>query len=285
MKPLEDYSREVSHDRWEFYKLVDCVRKNEDGIKLNILEFGCGDGRCLHALSRLGHSCYGIDVNPNAIKKARTLGLANLTCASLNGEYADKFRGFFHLIFSFHTLEHLDNPGQIIDYLSHMCRENGLLYLSVPNPERLSAKLFEETWDAPPYHLTKWSQKCLRCLWESKGFEPTVFFEEPLTFKSAYIYTVDVLTVLIGKTKALIRFAKSADSSKKVTGRGMGLNCSIPNKGSLIKKLVFKSFALLATYCGLLVFIFLKLGFLVHLFPSHLNKGLSLAVLARKKQG
>ncbi len=263
MKPLEDYSSEITHERWEFSKLINYLKGFKDTGKLNVLEVGCGDGRFLYKVSKLGCSCYGLDINPNGIKKAHMHGLTNTICSTLNNDFTKRYSMFFNIVFSFHVLEHVENPKKTVHYLRDILKKDGLLFLSVPNPDRLSAKIFKEDWDIPPYHLTKWSNKSLSYLMENQGFEIIEFIEEPLTFESAYIYIVNTYYFI-------------AKLLKKISI--ININNMKNKKGIKIKKLLHIVSIPASFFLGSI------LSFLsaIKILPNNLNKGLSLVVVARK---
>jgi len=236
MKPLDDYSQEITHDRYEFDIMVNFLnRKNLHNLK--VFELGCGDGRFLCKLKGLGADVYGIDINANGIAKAKECGLENVFTATLTKDFAEQFEKSFDLIFAFHVLEHIehiDNIKEVIRNINIMLKPGGFLFLSVPNPERLSARIFKESWDEPPYHLTKWTKKSLRLLLENNGFEILNFVEEPLNLKSAYIYVVDIQNIIINSF--FLKLKKIANSGSLSKGDNINKTKFNYNKIKIIKK-------------------------------------------------
>jgi len=79
----------------------------------------------------------------------------------------------FHLITLWHVLEHLADPGPVLQQLSGLLAPGGLLVIAVPNIGSLQARLFGANWfhlDLPRHlwHFSPWS---LEPLWRSAGLQ------------------------------------------------------------------------------------------------------------------
>jgi SAM-dependent methyltransferase len=112
--------------------------------KGRILDIGCGNGRYLSTLKKLGWQTYGIEQNPKATKYARDeLHLNVITGDLLNFEYQDKF---FDVITMWHSLEHLHEPVLTLKEVKRILKDDGLLVIAVPNIDSFDAKVFKEYW-------------------------------------------------------------------------------------------------------------------------------------------
>ena len=267
MKSKEDYSQEVTHDRWEFNIVLE-ILKNLDNPK--VFELGCGDGRFLLKLQKIGLDCYGLDINKQGVLKAIEDGVKNVFHGYLNQDFARRFANYFDIIFGFHVLEHIENINDTIKLCKIMLKENGFLVFSVPSPDRLSSRIFKEDWDNPPYHLTRWTKKALTILLENNGFRVVDFIEEPLNLKSAYIYIVDTQILI---RDVLLKFKKTSNLNSTSNPRF--------GKKVKIKKAFFGfSFKVISYLFGILLFSCVRLFAVI--FPG-INKGLSLVVVAKKE--
>lgn len=280
MKSQEDYSQEITRDRWEFKLVIDLVKRLANNQKLDnikVFEAGCGDGRFLVELKNLGCECYGIDINPNGVAKAKQFGL-NVFNDTLTGDFSKRFENRFDIIFAFHILEHIDNLGDFISNLNKIIKPGGFLILSTPNPERLSKRIFLEDWDSPPYLLTKWTKKSMSLFLENNGFKVENFFEEPLSIKSKYIFIVDsAITIesIIKRTLKLITCYNNQITAKEK-------KLIIKHNKNKIKRIVRESINLVFYAFGNYIFYFFFFLKKIKILPKRLDKGLSLVVVAKK---
>jgi SAM-dependent methyltransferase len=98
------------------------------------LDVGCGDGRLLHALERHGYlrdvEVYAIDASPLRISRLRSLH-PDFDChvgdACDLTPIADASIDF---AISTMVIEHVDDPARMLNELSRVLSENGLLYLT-----------------------------------------------------------------------------------------------------------------------------------------------------------
>jgi SAM-dependent methyltransferase len=88
-------------------KLISLIKKE----KVNILDVGCGQGRYLIPLSKLGHNVFGIDINVAQVSKLRSMGYRVFTPS----EFEEIDIMFDYVIMS-HIIEHI-NPDNLIDFL------------------------------------------------------------------------------------------------------------------------------------------------------------------------
>lgn len=115
-----------------------------------ILDFGCGNGEFVEAA---GNCCFGVDWSTEK-NRAR---IANDT----NVLPIDKY----DFITMWGVLEHLNDPVQILKKLTERLRDGGKIVLTTVNAEGLIPYYYK-----PPEHLTYWTEKAIRCLFEKNGF-------------------------------------------------------------------------------------------------------------------
>ncbi len=162
--------------RWEFDQCIRDVSSymNSGGI----LEIGCGEGELIRKLN-MQYEVYGCDINENAVKTAKGKGLkvVNGDPSTLSALMGDKK---FNAVLLFHVIEHVADPSALLESISKMLNNKGRLFLSIPDPQRATAMVVEESWDKPPHHLTKFSEKGIVSLLRRNGYEVKKIAYQPL---------------------------------------------------------------------------------------------------------
>jgi SAM-dependent methyltransferase len=145
----------------EFNKFVFAPHITEQD---DILEFGCGGGYMLYALS--ARSKVGVDINPAARAQAARLGIT--TYGTLD-EIKD--RSFSKIITS-HALEHVPNPYEALVQLKSFLKPDGkLLWLSPMDDWRLKHNKRWRPNDAD-MHLYAWTPMLIGNLLATAGYVP-----------------------------------------------------------------------------------------------------------------
>lgn len=97
-----------------------------------VVDLGCGEGDLINQIAKLGaKKAIGIDYSLPAIEKARNLfNESNLTfeCSNIND-----FNQQADLIITNGTLEHLDNPLEILQNIQKKLKNGGLVFITCPN--------------------------------------------------------------------------------------------------------------------------------------------------------
>lgn len=163
MKDLTEYigpQEIISRDRWnKIYKnsidlsidrtLPQIIEIYKDNDVKNILDLGCGAGRHLIYLGKMGFDVYGIDISDIGVSYAKHLLKEN----NLSGEvivgsiykrlpYRDNYFDGITCIRSLnhHTIEHIEKT---IEEMERVLEPNGLIYVTmrkeVPKEKRLPA--------------------------------------------------------------------------------------------------------------------------------------------------
>lgn len=169
----------------QFYERLNIKRRLRE-IKQFItqgqaLEVGVGRGNLLCALQGAGYEASGIDLS-NAVCTAiqARYGLS-VHCNSLEAYAETMPAGAYDLIIMCHVLEHVGSLPLTLQAISHLLKQEGVLFIAVPNLFCWNARL--PGWTGyEPYHLHYFSPGTLRQLLESAGFE--VIYErtfEPLS--------------------------------------------------------------------------------------------------------
>ncbi|HIK52986.1 MAG TPA: class I SAM-dependent methyltransferase [Oscillatoriales cyanobacterium M59_W2019_021] len=112
--------------------------------KLNFLDVGCGNGRYLQMLHRLGvpkSQLYGIEMSEGAITSLQNEGY-NGYYGRLEDVENQLPENTFDLIVLLQVIEHVEFPKQTVQTLSRLLRSGGILVLETPNTQSWDANLF-----------------------------------------------------------------------------------------------------------------------------------------------
>ncbi len=101
----------------------------------NILDIGSGEGANLQYL--LGKfpdaNFFAIEPSPNCQKSLKAMGVEILGEDIELEEFKEEQHGTFDLICMRHVLEHFQNPIEIVQKISRLLKDDGVLYIAVPN--------------------------------------------------------------------------------------------------------------------------------------------------------
>ncbi|MBO9998500.1 MAG: class I SAM-dependent methyltransferase [Cyanobacteria bacterium SID2] len=113
---------------------------------LRVLDVGCGNGRYLTMLHRLGlakHQLFGVEMDEEAIDRLNREGYQGFY-----GRLEDVARelpdNYFDVIVMLQVLEHVANPAWTVRCLAKLLRPGGQLVLETPNREGWDARLFRQ---------------------------------------------------------------------------------------------------------------------------------------------
>ena len=148
----------------------------------SLLDVGCGSGEFLAKAEKKGAAVWGFDFDGVAILAAKKhFGLSRVYAMTLE-EFAQKVNPpKFDIITCFEVIEHVDDPGQLIERLIGLLKPEGKIVLSTPSRERLVPN--SNMWDFPPNHLTRWNKEALTNVFGSFGFEmSSLYYVEGFRF-------------------------------------------------------------------------------------------------------
>lgn len=139
-----------------------------------VLEIGCSIGMMLKLLQDRGFSVSGVEMSVGAAKIAKGKGISVLI-----DKFEDiKFKESFDIIILNHTLEHLENPREIIKKCFNLLSKGGIIYIDVPNFGSASAKQQKCRWPLllPEEHLWHFTASSLKTL--LAGFKFKIIYHE-----------------------------------------------------------------------------------------------------------
>jgi len=162
---------------------AELVRKGGGGAGPHrILDIGCGDGAMLDAWQRAfgGEAeTHGVELNARAAAIARSRGHA---VVDRRIEEAELPRAHFDLIYSFHVIEHVEDPTAFLEQSHAALRPGGYLLIDTPNVDTFDFRLFRRRhWGAYhfPRHFNLYSARSFAELARKTGFEVVAFKYSP----------------------------------------------------------------------------------------------------------
>lgn len=134
-----------------------------------ILDFGCGSGWSLNSYKEKGFDTFGLDMDKSAIEIAEANGHSMSGSDLLSTNYDSNF---FDFIRSNHSMEHINNPAEIVNEFQRILKKDGQLFISLPNSDSLTRNIFKKYWyyTGVPYHTFNYNLKNLSILLERNGF-------------------------------------------------------------------------------------------------------------------
>lgn len=127
-----------------------------------LLEMGCGAGRMLADWSRLGHSGLAVDLDPTARELARRCVNAYNLDFTIR-ETVETNEAFDYLV-STEVLEHVDEPGALLQQWADHLKKDGIFLATVP--------AFQKLWgtsDEWAGHVRRFEPQAFRALVEEAG--------------------------------------------------------------------------------------------------------------------
>ncbi len=187
------YQLEESH-WWHIAKreavcalLGSCLRT----VPARILDFGCGTGGNLRALSRFGE-CFGVDASAEAVKFCEQKGLTKVSLFSGGDLQFDA--DSFDAVTLLDVLEHTEE-SETLDAIRRVLRPGGYAIVNVPAYQWLWSR-----WDEVLHHKRRYTKASLTKALVAHGFE---------VCRISYMYSFLLLPVMV------VRWVKSRGSDNE----------------------------------------------------------------------
>jgi 2-polyprenyl-3-methyl-5-hydroxy-6-metoxy-1,4-benzoquinol methylase len=126
-----------------------------------VVDMACGEGYGSEVLSRSAASVVGVDANPEAHEHAR------LRYVRQNLRYerdlVETFAEECDAVVFLQTIEHVQNPGEILEHFKAMLAPGGIAYVSTPNLLTLAppgAEKSENPWHVKEYRAEEFRALC-----------------------------------------------------------------------------------------------------------------------------
>ena len=126
-----------------------------------VVDLACGEGYGSEVLSRGAASVVGVDANPEAHEHARLRYVRqNLR---FERDLVETFREECDAVVFLQTIEHVQNPGEILEHFKSMLAPGGVAYVSTPNLLTLAppgAEKSENPWHVKEYRAHEFRELC-----------------------------------------------------------------------------------------------------------------------------
>ncbi|MBC8034022.1 MAG: methyltransferase domain-containing protein [Chitinophagaceae bacterium] len=130
-KPYYEYDRIADRKRVDF---IADVLKRSFPANARVLDVGCGNGVISRHLGRMGYNVLGVDVSDKTIEIARSIDpMPNVTFMKKSAEELVASGEKYDVVICSEVLEHLTDPGKLLDVLYATLADNGKLIVTVPN--------------------------------------------------------------------------------------------------------------------------------------------------------
>jgi len=132
-------------------------------IGLRVLDMACGEGYGSEVLSRSAASVVGVDANPEAHEHAR-LRYRRQNLRFERGMVATFGEPeTFDAVVFLQTIEHLEDPGAVLEHFRRLLAPGGVAYVSTPNVLTLAGPDREKSdnpWHVREYRAHEFEQLC-----------------------------------------------------------------------------------------------------------------------------
>ncbi len=180
--------------RWEYAVVADALISSDA-----IVDYGCGSGTFLLSVRKKVSQTYGFDFSPEGVDQARSHGLNASVLDVDGGVEGTTLPVAADHVTAFHVLEHLAQPQTLFRFASRVAAPSARLWVAVPSDRRASRVYGErDVLDAPPHHLTRWSEAALREIGRRCGWALVFHDHEPLS-KSLQVWEATRRSPLYGR--------------------------------------------------------------------------------------
>lgn len=125
------FEKPVDLKRLQF--IVREIEAQLGGTTGKILEIGCGNGNICAGIASQGHQVMGVDIDKESIERARqNFQKPNLEFKAVAAENISE-EEYFDVIVCSEVLEHLEEPGVVVDYAYRQLPAHSLFIVTVPN--------------------------------------------------------------------------------------------------------------------------------------------------------
>jgi 2-polyprenyl-3-methyl-5-hydroxy-6-metoxy-1,4-benzoquinol methylase len=130
---------------------------------LRVVDMACGEGYGSDVLARSAASVVGVDANPDAHEHARLRYAAgNLR---FERDLVETFGEDCDAVVFLQTIEHVQDPGAVLEHFKSMLAPGGVAYVSTPNLLTLAPEGAEKSEN--PWHVKEYRAEEFRALLEA----------------------------------------------------------------------------------------------------------------------
>lgn len=156
-----------------------------------LLDYGCGDGGYLEAVTGRGFRLLGYEPDPGqAARLSERLGIP--VHSDIESLLASNW-GMLDVVTLHMVLEHLTDPDAALATARHLLKPGGSLYVVVPHIDSFEARLFGRKWHNldPPRHISFPLPEHVRRLADRHGY--TLYRHRPVPFPNGFAASLPVV--------------------------------------------------------------------------------------------
>lgn len=181
--------------------------------KGKILDIGCSSGMLLNIARNRGWQVFGVENSKWVANYCHKC----LKIPVFEGNFEDyQTRIKFDAIIINHTLEHMVNPLSVAKKIKSLLKNNGLLFISVPNIESIMFTFLKGNWPGlqKEQHIWQFNKKSMLKLLNKTGFKvEKIWCETGFTPKAPFLKKFKELTLWfcdqIDKGESMSLFARA----------------------------------------------------------------------------
>lgn len=160
------------------------VEKFTDTKKGALLDVGSGTGGFVSEMQQQGWQVTGLEPDADARKVSKEVN--GIELADINQFFSLNAKSY-DVITMWHVLEHVHDLQVYISQLKNLLKDNGKIFIAVPNYTSKDAAIYKEFWAAydVPRHLYHFSPQSVKILMEQHGLK--LLKHKPMWFDSFYI--------------------------------------------------------------------------------------------------
>ena len=175
-----------------------------------VLDVGCGNGVISRSLGANGFNVKGIDISEKTIAKAKSLNtFSNVSFEVCSAEQLVASGKKYHAVICSEVLEHLNEPGKLLQTLHETIHDSGVLIVTVPNGNG-PRELFVTR---PVISLSKknnWLWKLIQNIKSALGYKGTTVQSDADDLTHIQFFTRKTLDQLAQNNRfSIIRFGKT----------------------------------------------------------------------------
>jgi 2-polyprenyl-3-methyl-5-hydroxy-6-metoxy-1,4-benzoquinol methylase len=126
-----EFTRASDQKRLRF--ILNAIQENIPSAA-NVLDIGCGNGIIARSIGAIGFNVLGIDSSDKTINTARQHNAnQNVRFEVANAEELLYMQRQYDAVVCSEVLEHLHDPSKLLNQISGLIKENGILIVTVPN--------------------------------------------------------------------------------------------------------------------------------------------------------
>jgi 2-polyprenyl-3-methyl-5-hydroxy-6-metoxy-1,4-benzoquinol methylase len=175
-----------------------------------VLDVGCGNGVISRSLGEQGFNVRGIDISSKTIEKARSLNkFPNVHFEVMSAEQLVASGKRYHAVICSEVLEHLNEPGKLLNVLHQSLHDDGILIVTVPNGKG-ARELFVTKPVIAMQKKNNWVWRFVKKMKSALGYKGTTAQSDADDLTHVQFFTKSTLEQLASANRfRIIRFGKT----------------------------------------------------------------------------